>query len=407
MKLKALLIAIDGLDKDLFNQSNMRFMKSFYYKPIKSVEPIITPACSVSILTGLEPFKHGILDFYDDDFRPINAKSIPYIYFTDILNLMGYRLGLWKVPLIYPKKYRGFVVWGIEAPKMASCKTLEYYLKKTDCKNEEIERYKSDESYLEIYKKRTLKEILLFKKLAHVFKIDVGFFWLRYSDIISHVFYGRRQDLLRNYYEFLDDIIRDLIETFEPDTWIIFGDHGFAENRYVISFTRFLLEENIIRWRSRIQKLLHLITYELGPDRLVKFGFLKSSGAMNFMRVNSLISRFYQFDDLIFIGSEENLLRFKSKKKAIRDAIMSKLNRLVKLVTMNNTFLVIPRKHISLTRLVLKSPINKIKYRFRSGIHWLDTVVASNEKNVLKMRKITHIHDFILWKLKKKIHKLG
>lgn len=406
MRLKALLITIDGLDRDLFNQSNMRFIKSFYYKPIKSVEPVITPACSVSILTGLDPFKHGILDFYDNNFRVINAKSIPYLYFTDILNLRGYRLGLWKVPLIYPKRYRGFVAWGIEAPKIACCENLEYYLKKINCRSEEIERYKSDENYLEIYKKRTLKEILVFKKLAYTFKIDVGFFWLRYSDIISHVFYGRRQDLLKDYYEFLDDLIRDLIETFEPDIWIIFGDHGFTENRYVISFTRFLLEEKIIKWRSKIQELLHLVTYELGPDRLVKYGFLKSSGALNFMRVNSFISRFYQFDDLFFIGSEENLLRFKSKKTRIREVILSKLSKLVRLMMINNTFLIIPRKHISLTRLVLKKPINRVKYKFRSGIHWLDTIVASNDKNVLKIKKITHIHDFILRKLKRKIHRI-
>ncbi len=405
MTLKALLITIDGFDKALFNFSNMSFMKSNVFKYINSVEPIITPACSASILTGLEPMKHGIYDFYDDAFRPINSKAVPYLYFTDVLYLMGYRLGIWKAPLIYPKKYRGFVVWGIEAPRITPDAQVENILRKIDYRIEEIERYKNDEQYLDIYKYKTLKEITIFKHLAKKYKIDIGFFWLRYSDIISHVFYGRRKELLKDYYEFLDKQIKDLIETLEPETWIVFGDHGFAENHFLISFPRFLLEEKIIRWRSRTQKLIHILTNVLGPDRLVKVGFLRSSGPMSFVKVNTMISPFYQFDDLYFIGSAENLLRFRTSNKMIKVVIKRKLNRFVRLIERNGSCLILPRKHVSLTRLVLKKPITKIKYKFRGGIHWIDTVVVSNDEDVLRMRGIVDIHDFIIKKLKRKIHR--
>ena len=403
--MKALIIGVDGFDEELFQQSNMRFIKSHYYKKIKTVKPIITPACAVSILTGKHPFEHGIVDFYDDNFRVVTSKNIVHLYFTDILSLWGYRLGLWKVPMIYPKKYRGFTIWGLEAPKFTADKKIEAILNKVNYEREEIEHCESDEDYVKLYMMRTVKEFKLFKFLCEKYDVDIGFFWLRYSDVLAHIFYGRRKDILIQYYNFIDSLIRELIEYFEPEIWFVFGDHGFSEKKYVVSIPRILLNAKLTSWKNRYQRLLHFFVSKIKPDTIIKLGLLRTNGFLRFLNVASKLSIMFNFNGIRLIGSEESLLKIKPFKNSIVRIIKEKLRGIVEYFKLGNSLLLTPKRGIALTKVVLDKVLTKDNSQLRTGIHWLDTVVASNHRNVTRMLKVTELKKLFLNIFRRKIRK--
>ncbi|MHA1615698.1 MAG: alkaline phosphatase family protein [Candidatus Njordarchaeales archaeon] len=406
MSLKGLIIVLDGLDKELFEKANMVFLKKMYHKGIKSVKPTITPACAVSILTGMEPKKHGIVDFYDTKFNVVTAKNVHYLYFTDILKLWGYRLGIWKVPMIYPKKYQGFVVWGLEAPRLTDDHFIRALLKKVKYNPEEMEFFSSDKKFYEIYKKKARLEFSLFKFLAKSYNIDVGFFWFRYTDILAHSFYGRRNDLLIDYYNYIDELIKNLIEDLKPNFWIVFGDHGFAEKKYTISIPRLLIDADLIHWSKRYQHFIHLLVEKTNTDTIIKLGLLKTYGFLSFVNMGSYVSGFFRFNEVNLVGAEDNILTIVPYKAEVASYLERKLGKLCDFLRINSSLVIVPQKGIGLTKIVLSKPIITNKSTLRRGIHWIDTVVVSNDPGIYKVSKITDIKDLILSRFRKKLVKL-
>jgi len=406
VKIKGLVIVVDGFDKELFYLASMKFLKSFYYKPILSVKPVVTPACAVSLLTGLSPKEHGIIDFYDVNFHVVTARNVHHIYFTDILKLWGYRIGLWKVPMIYPKKYKGFTVWGLEAPILTSNPYINSVLRDINYNAEEIEYFRDDEQYYEIYKKRARMEVDIFKFLVQKYRTDFSFFWLRYSDILSHSLYKRRNDLLVKYYEYLDKLIKELIEELNPELWIALGDHGFAEKKYIISIPKFLIDHGLIKWSNSLQKLTHYIAKKMSADLIIKLGLLRSQGFLSFLNIGSYLIEFFRFQDTKLVGSEESILTIAPYREDIAEFLRKKLHDLITLEKINNSLVIIPGKSIALTKIVLSKPIILNKSKLRIGIHWINTVAVSNHPEVLKLRSITGVRKLLLRALKRKIAKV-
>ena len=88
---------------------------------LQSGTPYITPLMWSTILTGTNPGRHGVFDFWqrgdDGEFREIDRRTIREPCLWDILAKAGRSVGLWNVPLTYPPpKVTGYAVSGQDAP---------------------------------------------------------------------------------------------------------------------------------------------------------------------------------------------------------------------------------------------------------------------------------------------------
>jgi predicted AlkP superfamily phosphohydrolase/phosphomutase len=87
---------------------------------LESVFPPVTPPAWVSIMTGKNPGKHGVFDFYGPPSlgyeRPIlNARYIKSKTLWSLLSEQGLRVGVINVPITHPpEKVNGFIVPGTQ-----------------------------------------------------------------------------------------------------------------------------------------------------------------------------------------------------------------------------------------------------------------------------------------------------
>ncbi len=95
-----------------------------YFGPLETVSYIMSPCAWSTFLTAKNAGKHGIYDFYGDEFRdgqyfrePINATARVEPELWQILNQQGYAAGVINVPITYPaEELDGHMVSGVLAP---------------------------------------------------------------------------------------------------------------------------------------------------------------------------------------------------------------------------------------------------------------------------------------------------
>ena len=85
---------------------------------LKSTIPPVSPAAWSSFITGKNPGKHSIFDWWYKDenkFRPTLSTDRKGTPFWKYLNLKGIRTGIMNIPLTYPPdKVDGFFICGFE-----------------------------------------------------------------------------------------------------------------------------------------------------------------------------------------------------------------------------------------------------------------------------------------------------
>lgn len=131
--MKVFLVGIDGAEweilKPLLSQGELptfsKLIKEGSYGDLQSVTPPISPPAWASILTGVNPGKHGIFDFihYDEEYNsfPINNSHLQAPTIWEILNDNNITTGLINVPLTYPPtSLSGYLISGMLTPGDAS-----------------------------------------------------------------------------------------------------------------------------------------------------------------------------------------------------------------------------------------------------------------------------------------------
>ncbi len=138
--LKTFIIGLDGATFDLLTpwikQGQMptlaKLMRDGISGELQTVFPPLTPAAWSSFLTGKNPGKHGVYDFfYREEKRytgaPHNRTTRRSPDFWEILNDYGLKVGLINVPMTYPPtKIDGYMLTGLMTPRTASADDVNY-----------------------------------------------------------------------------------------------------------------------------------------------------------------------------------------------------------------------------------------------------------------------------------------
>jgi len=99
-----------------------RLMEQGASGPLLSTPNLISPSAWTSFMTGVNPGKHGIFEFYEKKrdcygVRFINASDRKSASLWSILSDKGVDVGVVNVPMTYPaEKVNGFLIAGLESP---------------------------------------------------------------------------------------------------------------------------------------------------------------------------------------------------------------------------------------------------------------------------------------------------
>lgn len=207
---------------------------------LRSTIPPITSVAWYSLITGVNPGKHGIYDWGNrkansTEFTPVTAASGSGVPFWEYLNRSKLKVGLFNVPMIYPaKEIDGFMVTGLpDTPQfneeVAFPRELYLELKENCCQfyvDDMLNILKQNgiEGYFLQYKK--VNELNTQIAINLIKKYDVDLFLMNYmiTDHLNH--FAEDFSYVERAYENVDFQLGVFKKHFPDANFIIFSDHG-------------------------------------------------------------------------------------------------------------------------------------------------------------------------------------
>ena len=286
---RVLVIGLDGgkleLIRELVGRGLMPNMSSLISEGVsgdlESVFPPITAPAWVSFMTGKNPGKHGVFNFFEnlrdlDNRRIISYDSIKTDTLISMASRAGKKVASVNVPVTYPApSANGYVISGMFTPDLSSDFTHPpgLYAELKDKLGEYVitvpyQRY--DEKHMDVFlgdimhclRQRTRYGLELMRRL------DWDLFMLVFSstDYVQHAMWNyldkegapgfpppveKYERLLMDFYKELDDSIGQLLDETDESTQVfVISDHGFGSLK-----ERFYVNT----WLSRLG-LLHYST---------------------------------------------------------------------------------------------------------------------------------------------------
>lgn len=230
--------------------------------PLRSTIPPYTPAAWTSIATGLNPGRHGILDFWQRDAnhtlftglvkRKLVSNGIRQA-FWEVADQQGFRVGVYNYPLSYPPRpVTGFWSSGMTTPVNVNdyaipdklVKALSGFYPDLDLfmtGSDTAKPVKSDDILLQQIIRLLDNHIQCGISALRAFKdeIDLYVFVVTATDRFLHYFYNNLPGMVKNasenpnslarqFWLSLDSGVSEWIDLANPDTVLIASDHGFT-----------------------------------------------------------------------------------------------------------------------------------------------------------------------------------
>jgi predicted AlkP superfamily phosphohydrolase/phosphomutase len=261
------------------------------YGLLQSTIPPYSAPAWVSIVTGCQPGKHGIYDFFRTDSiskKIVNSRNrkTPAIwnYLTDI----GKKSIVVAVPGTYPpEKINGVMITGLLTPSPESSYTYPTDLKQKLVKEElgeyDLEQVGVDDLPKNLYARyapqklvdkinhMTVSHATITMNLMKQHDWDFCMVVFRGTDDAQHLLWNKKEYIL-TCYQVADDYIGKMMTTYPDALFIIVSDHGFATPHKYLYVNNVLYNDGYLKTTTDPQHNLEnlmLSTY----DRISKLIF--------------------------------------------------------------------------------------------------------------------------------------
>jgi predicted AlkP superfamily phosphohydrolase/phosphomutase len=281
-----LLVGWDGAPyehvKDMLDNDELPALKSLadngYVGPLETVPYVMSSCAWSTFLTGKNAGKHGVFDFYSNEFRegtyfrePIDSTARDGSDLGELLNDRGRRIGQINVPMTYPiGDIEGFAVGGMISPGVDA----DRFVHPEDFFNGyDLSEYRIDvgegkdtdrETFLEaIHDTVESRMDLACYCLERSEDLDVFFVVFTCPDRLSHYFFHYHDEdhpfranedsedlkkyanVLTDLYRNLDDLLAELVEQFEAKygknaLTCVVSDHGMRSLERVFHVNKWL-----------------------------------------------------------------------------------------------------------------------------------------------------------------------
>lgn len=255
---------------------------------LRSTVPPVTPPAWVSFMTGKNPGKHGVFDFYVSPsygyLRPVlNSKYIKAKTLWRMLSDEGLRVGVVNLPMTYPpEEVKGFIIPGMQY-SFDGCEDFSHPSGLMQEIREHVGDYrvlygdmeslytdnldKLLEEWREIFevRRKTILYLMEHKEwdvfMAVFYSLDVmqHHFWRFYDN--THPLYDphlavKYGKVIPEFYEKVDAAIGDILERLNDETTIlVVSDHGAGPEEEGFSINNWLYEEGFLSFKKSLSSL--------------------------------------------------------------------------------------------------------------------------------------------------------
>ena len=221
---------------------------------LRSTVPPMTPPAWTSIITGVNPGKHGIYDFTKQDrdtyqIIPVEYWKMPQPAIWDIFNMQNKKVGVFNFPQAFPPpEIKSFFISGIFSPKkkdIAYPSELNKFLKsqgyriypRFEARNG-VKRYFNEVKKLTEIQCRTALELMLTKEWDLFWIVFQGIDWIQHYLWSSSI---SGESAVAAFYGYMDKVVGSFLDHAEKD-WniLILSDHGFQKINAEIHLNRIL-----------------------------------------------------------------------------------------------------------------------------------------------------------------------
>lgn len=303
---KILIIGIDSGTFDIVNPmvrsgklpNLSRLIENGTSGRLQSTTPPVTPPAWVSFMTGKNPGKHGVFDFYVSPsygyMRPVwNSNYIKAKTIWRLLSENGLRVGVINLPMTYPpEKIKGFIIPGFQY-SLDSEKNFSHPPELMQEIKEKVGEYRVIYGDMESLYTNKLDKLLM--EWSDIFELrrktilyliehkpwDV-FMAVFYSvDVMQHHFWRffdtahplhdpnlaiKYRHVIPEFYEKIDSALGDILQRIGNDVKIIvLSDHGAGPEEEAFSINNWLSKEGFLHfkkflfpvWRFRFPHLFY------------------------------------------------------------------------------------------------------------------------------------------------------
>jgi predicted AlkP superfamily phosphohydrolase/phosphomutase len=283
-----LIVGLDGATFDLLGPwlaagylpAMARLQQEGVSGPLASTTPPVTPAAWATFMTGKNPGRHGIFDFFQphspDPDRPrmVNATDMMARPFWHYLSQAGRRVGVLNVPVTYPPQpVNGFVVPGLLSPDEGATTfprdilapyraelgpyrlvpRLAYHPRRIDDFVAELRHVTATQLR---YALRLAQDHATDFLMVHFFAPDLAQHKLWHTQDETHPWYrpalaARHGTAIRDLFSQIDEGLAALLALLPAETTVILmSDHGFGPQHTVVNLNIYLLQSGLMALKA-------------------------------------------------------------------------------------------------------------------------------------------------------------
>ena len=311
-----------------------RLMQSGSSGPIQSTALPLSPAAWSTIITGQNPAKHGVYDWFarkagSYDVEYVNTGQIKAKPIWQYYNQGGQRIGVFNLPRLYPAvPLDGFMLSGLAAPDAASnsyayprdlVAELEAHVGPYWHAETEVYKYGREAGYLQNVLDLLDYQHRVIEYLIEKHPCDAYLLVFMQTDHVQHKFWRYLDPTYPDYdsqydpqfseaifqvYSETDTFLGKLLARFSDDTnFVVLSDHGGGPVHGIMYINRWLKEIGMLHVKRNLatqakfwlaKNDLIARTYQL----VSKMGLGKIANLVSKPARNKVLNSFLSFDDI-------------------------------------------------------------------------------------------------------------
>ena len=406
---RVVIIGLDGANKVTAQLTGLK--KSETYEFISTIPPYTPPAWN-SILTGVNPAKHGVIGWQKVQLKKnkvglATSRDVKYPRLSELLESANLKSILINLPMTYPfnglkKKDNTIIVSDWAAPQQTifpeklEAKYKEYL---TDPPHQWAKHEKDE--YPRKVKEYTETRLNLYYDLLEKEDWNLYFVVFSETDWFSHIFpqilEGRDVHLVKPTFKLINEFI-DTAKSIADFVFIV-SDHGFEVKDKIFYVNEALAENGLIKY-SRIKSKLVNVAKRTIPEKILDKIVAKTNASA------SAISYTAQTADAFMVEPANwgIYLRNKNKIEEVKNALRNydevldviEVDKIYKgpyLSKMPDLF-VIPKKRVEFSH-ELMGKITEKTYKGDHEIHGVFSAYGEHIKENIEFKKHPCVYDIV------------
>lgn len=269
--MKSIVIGLDGAPWELIDKwtqnNELQYLSKIRDNGVSGVLKSTILANSSpalpSFYTGKNPAKTGIFGFTKTDGSLVTTKDIKEPTIWDLLDSKGYKQCITGLRATYPPpKINGVSISGVLDP------TEDSNFVHPMNRKEEFKNYYPQDAFIskikELGKNRDANKDEIYNYLVEITKNqgrivrylienekpDFSIWWIGYTDSIQHWFWDDKE-LVFSFFQEVDKIIGQYLNSYPDTNFIIMSDHGFGEApEYNFNLNSWLAQEGYLKLKG-------------------------------------------------------------------------------------------------------------------------------------------------------------